>query len=202
VDRVLALAAQHSAAVFSGSLSLDGDRVAADPLGFGVQGHNCGYRHRGYWRWAHAYFGGSGGRTSTLEALVYDMPLGLVFRKAVLWHGGRAHVFRHLKEAAEKGSGLQWTFEGNGEELRLAASFGMGEGGVHRAWYVRTDCSGSFPVLNNSLARATVRLRNKSGAVETLETFTGAVLEMGGDHAQRAIGPGPADRQQSHMRPD
>ena len=40
----------------------------------------------------------------------------------------------------------------------------------------KTDGSGYFPVYNASLARATVKL----GQSETLETETGAVLEMGG----------------------
>ena len=42
---------------------------AGDPLGFGVQGHNCGYRHRNFWTWTHAYFPRSGQPASTLEAL-------------------------------------------------------------------------------------------------------------------------------------
>jgi len=36
--------------------------------------------HRSYWRWMHAYFPKPEGG-STLEALVYDLPLGMVFRK-------------------------------------------------------------------------------------------------------------------------
>ena len=73
--------------------------LKGDPLGFGVQGHNCGYRHRSFWTWAHAYFPRPDGPPSTLEALVYDMPFGLVFRKAVLWHEGKQHVFRNLRES-------------------------------------------------------------------------------------------------------
>jgi hypothetical protein len=42
--------------------------------------------------------------------------------------------------------------------------------------YTKTDGSGTFPVSNASLARAIVKL----GQSETLETETGAVLEMGG----------------------
>ncbi|MGE5206304.1 MAG: hypothetical protein ACM3PW_11865, partial [Chlamydiota bacterium] len=74
----------HSDAVFSGQISLDGHKWAGDPLGFGVQGHNCGYRHRNFWKWTHAFFERPGAGPSTLEALVYEMPLGLVFRKCVL----------------------------------------------------------------------------------------------------------------------
>jgi hypothetical protein len=160
----------HSDALFSGSITLDGRTAAADRLGFGVQGHNCGYRHRSYWRWAHACFPASDGSASMLEALVYDMPLGLVFRKAVVWHGGQAIVFRALKESPMSGDSLGWSFCGRGPDgMQMQASFDGGEGRVHRAWYVKTDCSGSIPVLNNSLARATLRLQKKDGEVETLE---------------------------------
>ena len=76
----------HSNAQFSGEISFDGVKSSGDALGFGVQGHNCGYRHRTYWRWMHAYFPHAQGAASTVEALVYDMPLGLIFRKAIWWH--------------------------------------------------------------------------------------------------------------------
>jgi len=48
--------------------------------------------------------------------------------------------------------------------------------GVHELPYTKTDNSGTFPVSNASLARATLKL----GPGETLQTETGAVLEMGG----------------------
>jgi hypothetical protein len=185
----------HSDAVFSGSITLDGRTAAADRLGFGVQGHNCGYRHRGYWRWAHAYFPASDGGASTLEVLVYDMPFGLVFRKAVLWHHGKATVFRALKESPVSHDSFAWSFRGRAPSgMQMEASFDGGQGRVHRASYVKTNCSGSFPVLNNSLARATLRLQKNGGEVETLETTTGAVLEMGGDQARRMTAPGPVAR--------
>jgi hypothetical protein len=66
----------HSDAIFSGQIILDGRRWADDRLAFGVQGHNCGYRHRGFWTWAHGYFPRTGGPATTLEALTYDMPFG------------------------------------------------------------------------------------------------------------------------------
>jgi hypothetical protein len=78
----------HSDALFSGRIRLDGEEVGGKLLGFGLQGHNCGYRHRCFWRWAHGYFPRPEGSPTTIEALVYDMPLGLVFRKAVLRHEG------------------------------------------------------------------------------------------------------------------
>ncbi|HUJ95945.1 MAG TPA: hypothetical protein VLW84_11815 [Terriglobales bacterium] len=171
----------HSDAVFSGWISLDGCRFNGDPLGFGVQGHNCGYRHRSFWAWAHAYFPRTAAPASTLEALVYDMPFGLVFRKAVLRHGGVAHVFRNLQEITKDSSELRWNFCASSRDgLRLDASF-EGEGlGIHRLPYVKTDCSGKFEVANNSLAKAAVRLRLQDGPEVLLETQTGAVLEMAG----------------------
>ncbi len=88
----------HSDAAFSGQIELDGRIFAGDPLGFGVQGHNCGYRHRNFWTWAHAYFPRDGRPPSTLEALIYEMPLGLVFRRAVLWHDGMQYAIQGFAE--------------------------------------------------------------------------------------------------------
>jgi hypothetical protein len=99
----------HSDAAFSGKMMLDDRSFAGNPLAFGVQGHNCGYRHRNFWTWAHAYFHRTGKPATTLEALTYEMPLGLIFRKAVLWHDGQQHSFRNLKGTAEPKSML-WDF--------------------------------------------------------------------------------------------
>ena len=100
----------HSDALFSGQITLDGRRFQGDPLGFGVQGHNCGYRHRKFWRWAHAYFLRPNGAPSTFEVLVYEMPLGLVFRKAVLWHNAEQRVFSNLREIRRDQENLRWDF--------------------------------------------------------------------------------------------
>ncbi|MGD1078319.1 MAG: hypothetical protein ABR881_08360 [Candidatus Sulfotelmatobacter sp.] len=171
----------HSDAVFSGEITLDGRRFAGDPLGFGVQGHNCGCRHRNFWTWTHAYFPRSGRPASTLEALVYEMPFGLVFRKAVLWHDGQNYLFRNLQETGDSRENLQWNFRcaaRNG--LRLEASIDGRGSSVHRLPYVKTDCTGSFEVVNNSLASALLLIEKAGGAVQRLETTTGAVLEMVG----------------------
>lgn len=174
----------HSDAVFSGQIALDGRKFAGDPLGFGVQGHNCGYRHRGFWTWAHAYFLRSGKAPSTLEALVYDMPLGLVFRKAVLWHDGEEHQVRNLYEINTDRQESRWTFCGSTKDgLRLEATIEGAGASIHRLPYLKTDCSGSFEVVNNSLARATLLLERSDGRVEELQTNTGAVLEMGGNRS-------------------
>jgi len=169
----------HSDAVFSGRITLDGQSFAGNPLGFGVQGHNCGYRHRSFWMWTHAYFPGDGRRPSTMEALVYDMPFGLVFRKAVLWHEQQRYEFRNLQ--ARESAPFSWKFRclgKNGTELEAEID-GSGPA-AHRISYLKTDCRGSFEVTNNSLARAKVRLQFPGRPVESLETASGAVLEMAG----------------------
>jgi len=179
----------HSDAVFSGQITLDGRRFEGNPLGFGVQGHNCGYRHRNFWTWTHAYFlpcenrlpSARAAQASTFEALIYEMPLGLVFRKAVLWHEGKAHVFRGLQESRRDADGLGWNFHCLTKDgLRLEAAIDGAGTGIHRLPYVKTDCRGSFEVANNSLSRAILRLGRSGRPVETLETSNGAVLEMVG----------------------
>ena len=170
----------HSDAVFSGNIKFDDHSFAGDPLGFGVQGHNCGYRHRNFWSWAHAYFPRVGKPASTLEALTYEMPFGLIFRKAVLWHDGQQHIFRNLKEGDDR-KNMRWSFCCAGQNgLRLNATIdGRGES-AHRLPYLKTDCSGSFQVANNSLASASLMLETGDRSKENLETTGGAVLEIAG----------------------
>jgi hypothetical protein len=171
----------HSDAAFSGRILLDGRKFEGWPLGFGLQGHNCGYRHRNVWSWAHAYFPGPGTNPSTFEALVYDMPMGLVFRKGVLWHEGKQYLFRKLREIQEDRKQLQWSFgcsAREGAQLEVAID-GRGPG-IHRLSYLKTDCSGDFEVVNNSMASATLRFERPARPTEVLETVGGAVLEMGG----------------------
>jgi hypothetical protein len=171
----------HSDAAFSGQITLDGRTFEGDPLGFGLQGHNCGYRHRTFWRWMHAYFLRPNGQPSTLEALVYDMPMGLVFRKAVLWHEGKPRVFRDLKEVRQDRENFHWhflCFARNGPQLKVAVE--GADPSTHRLSYLKTNCAGTFEVVNNSLALAEVCIDRPGGSVERLETSTGAVLEMAG----------------------
>jgi hypothetical protein len=171
----------HSDAVFSGEIRLDDQSFAGDPLGFGVQGHNCGYRHRNFWRWMHAYFPRPGNPPSTLEALAYEMPLGLVFRKAVLWHNNKAYYFRKLLEALNTPTQMQWKFECcSADGLQLDASVDGRGPSLHRLPYVKTNCSGTFEVRNNSLASAKLVVTDAHGFAETLQTETGAVLEIVG----------------------
>ncbi len=171
----------HSDAVFFGQITLDGRSFAGNPLGFGVQGHNCGYRHRNFWTWTHAHFPRSDASPSTLEALVYEMPFGLVFRKAVLWHGGEKHEFSNLQEMRRDPDEVVWNFCCSTKDgFQLEGTIDGAGPSIHRLPYMKTDCKGCFEVTNNSLARAALRLERPGKPVETLETSTGAVLEMVG----------------------
>ena len=172
----------HSDAVFSGKITFDDHTFAGSPLGFGVQGHNCGFRHRRFWTWTHAYFDRGGEPPSTLEALQYEMPFGLVFRKAVLWHRGVQRTFKRVSGAVKKSpEGLQWPFSCTARDgSQLHANISGRSGTTHHLPYLKTDCSGSFEVENNSLARAMIRLQIPSLPFEVLETSNGAVLEVTG----------------------
>jgi hypothetical protein len=115
-----------------------------------------------------------------VEALTYERPLGLVFRKAVLWHDGQQHIFQNLKETAEAESML-WDFRcatQNGTSLRATID-GRGQNVLHLP-YTKTDCSGAFEVANNSLASASLLLEGVAKPAEMLETKCGAVLEVVG----------------------
>jgi len=172
----------HSDALFSGQIMLDGRSFEGNPLGFGVQGHNCGYKHRNFWTWAHVYFSRPEGHPpSTLEALVYDMPFGLVFRKAVLWHDAKHHEFQNLREIRRDPAEFAWNLRGSARDgFQLEAAIDGTGPNLHRLPYLKTDCTGSFEVVNNSFAKATLRLQSPGRPAEMLETATGAVLEMGG----------------------
>jgi len=169
----------HSDATFSGEIVFDGHKIAGQPLGFGVQGHNCGYRHRKFWTWTHAYFSHADRPPSTLEALTYEMPLGFVFRKAVLWHDGVQWVFRKFRESSDPGKDAHWQFNSvSRDRIEMSVVIDGRGPSLHRLPYQKTDCRGMFEVQNNSLASASLTLRRPNGATETLYTSSGAVLEM------------------------
>jgi hypothetical protein len=171
----------HSDGVFSGRIVFDGQTVEGSPLGFGVQGHNCGYRHRRFWTWTHAYFDRGGEPPTTLEALQYEMPLALVFRKAVLWHRGVQRTFTRFSEVKKSPEGLHWKFSCSARDgSQLDATISGASGSTHHLPYLKTDCSGSFEVANNSLADAVIRLQIPGCPFEILETTGGAVLEIVG----------------------
>jgi hypothetical protein len=172
----------HSDAIFSGEINIDGKTFRGDLLGIGVQGHNCGFRHRNFWTWAHACFPQADGRLTTFEALVYEMPLGLAFRKAILWHEGRSYVFRKLRETVRDLQAMSWRFRAPSRAGSVEIDIDGGGPSLHRLPYTKTDCSGTFEVANNSLARAWLRLqRDKSSRTQEFTTHGGAVLEMTGN---------------------
>jgi hypothetical protein len=174
----------HSDAIFSGKITLDGRSFHGEPLAHGMQGHNCGYRHRNMWTWTHLQFPRPQGGASTLEALVYEMPLGLVFRRAVLWHDGQEYVFRRLQERERDPHRLVWNWQcSNSNGVSLDVAVRGREGFVHRLPYLKTDCSGDFEVANDSLPSARLLLHLPGKAVEELVTDSGAVLEMTGINA-------------------
>jgi hypothetical protein len=109
------------------------------------------------------------------------MPFGLVFRKAVLWHRGKTYEFHDLQEIRNDPSQLVWNFRCSTKQgIILEANInGSGEC-LHHLPYLKTDCTGSFEVRNNSLAKARLRLQLPDRATEMLETDIGAVLEMSG----------------------
>jgi len=121
---------------------------------------------------------------------VYEMPFGLVFRKAVLWHEGEAHEFGNLRESKRDPNQLGWNFRCSSSSsspskngLKLEATIDGAGPSIHRLPYLKTNCTGSFEVANNSLARAVLRLEREdrqNQLVEELETSSGAVLEMVG----------------------
>ena len=173
----------HSNAVFSGEISFDGASVRGDPLGFGVQGHNCGYRHRSLWNWIHCIFpAGDGGSLASFEALEYEMPLGAKFRRAFLWGDGELHEFKQFREMHRDSANLRWEFVcanlRNGSRL-IAAIDGSGPS-LHRLPYLKTDCSGTFEVSNNSLARAKLEFSRPGRPPAKFWTNGGAVIEMAG----------------------
>ena len=171
----------HSDAMFSGEIALNDRSFRGEPLGYGMQGHNCGYRHRRFWGWTHVHFQDARGQGSTFEALAYEMPLGMVSRTAALWHDGEKYNFHRVRERVRDSQKLDWRLDCTGaRDARLEVWIQGRVGSVHRLPYVKTDCSGRFEVANDSLAHARMIVRQPGKAAEELSTDSGAVLEMVG----------------------
>jgi hypothetical protein len=171
----------HSDAVFSGEIALNDHSVRGELLGFGMQGHNCGYRHRRFWTWTHLHFPGARSPGSTFEALTYELPFGMSFRKAVLWHEGVNYTFRKFKERVRDSRQLSWNLEcTDGKSAHVEVFVRGREQFVHRLRYVKTDCSGQLEVANDSLAVARMVFQRRGRAAEELSTDSGAAVEMVG----------------------
>jgi len=173
----------HSDATFSGEMVFDGRVFRGDPLGYGLQGHNSGRRYRRTWTWCHAVFlDEDGPGLSSFEALEYEMPLGRRFRRAALWLAGELHIFERFGNIRRDPQSLTWAFDcaNRRKGMRLQAAFhGSGPSG-HRLPYLKTDCSGTFEVANNSLARATLMLARHGLPDLEVSTEGAATLEMAG----------------------
>jgi hypothetical protein len=174
----------HSDAVFSGDIMFDGRAFRGDPLGFGLQGHNCGHRHRRMWTWAHGVFReGNGDGLSVFEALEYEMPWGARYRRAMLRTSGNLYWFSKFEKVERDWERLRWAFEcrnrREGGHLEVTVD-GSGPC-LHRLPYLKTDCSETMVVSNNSLANATLRFHRSGGDELVLTTADGAVLEMAGE---------------------
>ena len=174
----------HSDAIFSGEITFNGQTWRGDPLGYGMQGHNCGFRHRHDWTWTHCIaLSADGGSPTSFEALEYEMPLGLRFRKAVLWHCGKEYAFPKMEPLRRNRRDMQWAFrcENRKENTSLVAVIDGSGVSAHQLAYLKTDCSGSFAVANNSFASATLEFNRPGHPSEQIHTDGGAVLEMVGD---------------------
>jgi hypothetical protein len=173
----------HADAVFSGRISLDEQTWEGSPLGFGVQGHNCGYRHRQFWSWTHLLIPSASGKEFTsFEALEYEMPLGLRFHRALLWHERVLYDFRGMKTVERSANPFRWNTEwSHSKEGGTVITHVDGSGiSAHCLPYLKTDCSGTFEVTNNSLASAQLQIKLPRKPAVELSTDASAVLEMAG----------------------
>jgi hypothetical protein len=76
---------------------------------------------------------------------------------------------------------LQWKFHCSATDgSRLEVAIDGRNSSLHRLPYLKTNCSGTFDVANNSLAGAVLLFEQPGTQAEKLETSDGAVLEMGG----------------------
>jgi hypothetical protein len=171
----------HADAVFSGRITYDDRTWESERLGYGVQGHNCSYRHRRFWTWAHVAAVSAGSENiSSFEAMEHEIILGRRFRRARLWHEGKLYDFDQLKVIERATTPFRWTVHcSRGEDTTTLVSILDGTGScAHRLPYLKTNCTGTFEVINNSFASAKLYLKcGEQPAIELLAPG-GAVLEM------------------------
>lgn len=175
----------HSDAIFTGEISFNNQTFRSatldQPLGYGLQGHNCGFRHRNRWTWTHCFARDETGQPTTLEALEYEIGLGFSFRRALLWHQGQLYTLKKFTNQFRDRTGMHWQFEAADprHDLHVTAEITGSGPSLHHLPYLKTDCSGSFEVSNNSLAQArwTIRHHNQT---YPFTANAGAVLEMVG----------------------
>jgi hypothetical protein len=171
----------HSDATFSGKITFDGRTFSGQPVGYGLQGHNCGYRHRKIWTWTHCLAMNENGDTTSFEALEYEIGLGMYFRKALLWHENRLYSFKQFTDEGRDPVAMRWRFKcADGRGAALRANIDGSGPSLHRLPYLKTDCSETFEVSNNSLAVGTLRLKVEGRPESEILANGGAVLEMAG----------------------
>ncbi len=173
----------HADAVFSGRISFDDRTWEAEPLGFGLQGHNCGYRHSRLWTWAHMVVPWrSGEHPSSFEALEYEMSLGLRFRRAIVSHEGKRYAFGRVKTIERTNEPFRWAVHcSRREDATTLVAILDGTGlSTYRVAYLKTNCSGAFEVIHNSLTSAKLYLKPAGQPPVELLAPGGAGLEMAG----------------------
>ena len=176
----------HSDATFTGEITFNGQTFRSagpgQPLGYGLQGHNCGYRHRNRWTWTHCFARDEAGMATTIEALEYEIGLGLSFHRALLWHKGRLYILKKFTQHQRDRLGLRWHFAAADPRQDLSVTVEVDGSGpsLHRLPYLKTDCSGAFEVSNNSLAQATFTI-HQHNQIQQFTANAGAVLEMAGE---------------------
>lgn len=172
----------HTDAVFEGEIEVDGVRISGQPLGYGLQGHNCGFRHRHLWTWAHGLHRHESGEMTSFEALEYEIAPWLYFRRGLLWHKGQLHRLKGFRTLERDRGRMAWRFSALDRRSgwRVETSFNGGGPSLHRLPYTRTDCAGAFEVSNNSLATGSLRIFPPGSSLMELPFNSGAVLEMVG----------------------
>lgn len=172
---------RHADAVFSGRITYDDRTWESETLGYGLQGHNCSYRHRRFWTWAHvAVASAKGQNISSFEAVEHETLLGRRFHRALLWHEGKLYDFAKLEIIERTAEPFRWTIHcSRREDATTLVAILDGTGScAHRLPYLKTNCTGTFEVVNNSLASAKLYLkRGEQPPIEFLAPG-GAVLEM------------------------
>jgi hypothetical protein len=111
------------------------------------------------------------------------MPFGLRFRKALIWHDGAVHVFRKFRVALRDRASMQWRFTciDPHDRSRIDVEIDGSGPSLHRLPYLKTDCSSTSEVSNNSLARASLAFTRSGRLVREFSTEGGTVLEMAGE---------------------
>lgn len=171
----------HADARFSGRISYDDRTWRGEMLGYGMQGHDCGYRHQRFWSRAYvAVVSAKGENISTFEALENEFPFRRRLQHALLWHEGKLYDFEQLKLIERTTDPFRWTFHCSRREdntTLVAILDGTGTG-ANRTPYLKTNCTGYFEVLNNSLASAKLYLKRGDNPPIEFLAPGGAVLEM------------------------